>query len=50
MSIADKYRGYFRIKKEFKEMFKDVDKAIEPFLEKRSHWRIKIRHTRAPPT
>ena len=34
MSMADKYRGYFRIKKEFKEMFKYVDKAIELFSRK----------------
>ena len=37
MSIADRYRGYFRIKKEFKRMFKDIDKAIELFFEKRSN-------------
>nr|MDO8045530.1 hypothetical protein [Candidatus Baldrarchaeota archaeon] len=34
MSVADRYRGHFRIKKKFKEIFKDVDKVIELFSKK----------------
>ena len=34
MSVADRYRGHFRIKKKFKEIFKDVDKVIVLFSKK----------------
>jgi len=34
MSVADRYRGHFRIKKKFKEIFKDIDKVIELFSKK----------------
>ncbi len=42
MSVADRYRGYFRIRKKFKEIFKDIDKAIELFSRKEVTDELKI--------
>jgi len=40
-SVADKYRGCFKVKKEFKELLRDVDEAIKLFSRKEAMGELK---------